>query len=726
MWLIMERSAHIIEAEDPADPPEDRGPAGQHAAVLRGPVARADVRRLAAWIEKEAPDLPERFPRILERFGPDGAAIVLLAAIVAGRPQDASLLLHVLPSMEDVDNLFPVLIWRAAGDRLGMIMDLAERDTMHYERTALAFFVATEILAEDQEAGTDPNRALYPPRRLLALMRTFARKMSPDRLMGFATLRIEDEGLQRVAAPHQERTDRPAAQAELQRLRRLLRTAPLHIIPERAEHRIAGFTVRRTVERVGRNDTCPCQSGKKYKRCCAEKDAARAADPSPVPGLTLPEYRARIAEFVPLPAFRKLSVTELSQLPLQHLPFEYLAAVLEKLTNFHRWEQVDRVLALMESFDGKEDEVDEHRMRVVRMALYGRAPATLQRHVPRLKDPSRLGTATQFALKLLLPTGETLSALEECLAEALQSKGEPVLSTVASAVMDYYPALGLVLARGSFSGCSPGMAQLLLDQIEEARDRLDLPPADPYLDVFARLNGLKRAEARRVDELQRLRNERGRLTKQLHELHIKLDEARAQLARLSQQRPPEEASGPGPEEAPWAEERRRLQRKVLRLKWLLSERNRERAALRRQLDEQAAQAAQGPDEGAATGIGRAVAPKKDGEDGEDGEGEERGEGVEGGVRRPVLPVFSRAVAEALREVPARVAREALIRSAELAGGDAAAWRGAKRLLSTTPPLWSARVGIHYRLIFHPEEGTLEILELIHRRLLEAKIKRLYL
>jgi len=27
-------------------------------------------------------------------------------------------------------------------------------------------------------------------------------------------------------------------------------------------------------KQIGRNDTCPCGSGKKYKRCCATKDAA--------------------------------------------------------------------------------------------------------------------------------------------------------------------------------------------------------------------------------------------------------------------------------------------------------------------------------------------------------------------------------------------------------------------------------------------------------------------
>ena len=40
-------------------------------------------------------------------------------------------------------------------------------------------------------------------------------------------------------------------------------------IPER-EHR--QDTVRRAHPKIGRNDPCPCGSGKKYKNCCMNKD----------------------------------------------------------------------------------------------------------------------------------------------------------------------------------------------------------------------------------------------------------------------------------------------------------------------------------------------------------------------------------------------------------------------------------------------------------------------
>ncbi len=37
-----------------------------------------------------------------------------------------------------------------------------------------------------------------------------------------------------------------------------------------------GITVRREGKKVGRNDPCPCGSGKKYKKCCLPREEARA------------------------------------------------------------------------------------------------------------------------------------------------------------------------------------------------------------------------------------------------------------------------------------------------------------------------------------------------------------------------------------------------------------------------------------------------------------------
>ena len=54
-----------------------------------------------------------------------------------------------------------------------------------------------------------------------------------------------------------------------------LRGEQAALIRLRAE--VAGGTVRRNAPRVGRNDPCPCGSGKKHKKCCLQaSDSAQA------------------------------------------------------------------------------------------------------------------------------------------------------------------------------------------------------------------------------------------------------------------------------------------------------------------------------------------------------------------------------------------------------------------------------------------------------------------
>ncbi len=47
-----------------------------------------------------------------------------------------------------------------------------------------------------------------------------------------------------------------------------------------------GQTIRRPVPKVGRNEPCPCGSGKKYKKCCIDKDQEQLRDASNYQGLT--------------------------------------------------------------------------------------------------------------------------------------------------------------------------------------------------------------------------------------------------------------------------------------------------------------------------------------------------------------------------------------------------------------------------------------------------------
>ena len=43
---------------------------------------------------------------------------------------------------------------------------------------------------------------------------------------------------------------------------------PKYLESFRTDGTMKGETVRKTLPKVGRNDPCPCGSGKKYKKCC--------------------------------------------------------------------------------------------------------------------------------------------------------------------------------------------------------------------------------------------------------------------------------------------------------------------------------------------------------------------------------------------------------------------------------------------------------------------------
>jgi tetratricopeptide (TPR) repeat protein len=50
--------------------------------------------------------------------------------------------------------------------------------------------------------------------------------------------------------------------------------------------------------KIGRNDLCPCGSGKKYKKCCLASDEAAARAARPVQQAAAPARRASLASYV--------------------------------------------------------------------------------------------------------------------------------------------------------------------------------------------------------------------------------------------------------------------------------------------------------------------------------------------------------------------------------------------------------------------------------------------
>jgi hypothetical protein len=164
-----------------------------------------------------------------------------------------------------------------------------------------------------------------------------------------------------------------------------------------------------------------------------------------------------------------------------------------------------------------------------------------------------------------------------------------------------------------------------------------------------------------------------------------------------------------------------LETKVRELEALIREGNAERRDLRKQLES----AAEAP-------AGRRVADEDSRRDGprarratadepDDDVGDELGPGARGYT----IPRFDRRAIDALGDVPATVAAEAMRTIGVLAAGDGFAWRGVKAAKDMARQVLMARVGIHHRLIFRVEDGNLDVIDLITREQLLTTLKRLW-
>lgn len=92
----------------------------------------------------------------------------------------------------------------------------------------------------------------------------------PEWLAPMLLLGSED-GWKQLDALHSEGADpRPTIRAAYESISEMIEALYMHFLPQRdaaAQARVTA-TIRRAGDKIGRNDPCPCGSGKKFKRCC--------------------------------------------------------------------------------------------------------------------------------------------------------------------------------------------------------------------------------------------------------------------------------------------------------------------------------------------------------------------------------------------------------------------------------------------------------------------------
>jgi hypothetical protein len=476
-----------------------------------------------------------------------------------------------------------------------------------------------------------------------------------------------------------------------------------------AEPAVHGYTIR-IAPRVGRNEPCPCGSGQKFKKCCADKKPK--VTPSPVAGLSWDEYVTKGAEHMSIDDVRGLPLHELGRVDLRQLGDEPLVVAARRFKRERLFSHASR--AANELVRRGANNVDDLRDTILAEALEANDLDTAEEQLRNMRDPSVAGLH-KLEVELRCEHDGALEALAKAADEAARKDDSGTVVDLANTLLRAMPSLGILVARGCMRPRGAVVNGNLLRGIEETRDVLNLPSGDPAWDLDAAFRGEHDADEDDAEH-DKLAAEASELRGSLRAATTRLDDLERQLAtnqavlekvrgaaRAAERTVPANDNG-NPERV------RHLRQKVEKLEGLVREGNAERTELRRQLAT------------ASSAASTHVVPV--GIEVDADRADRSCLPVETVERAVTLPTFSRKAQDSIDELPRNVAAEALRTIGTLAAGDESAWRRVKQARDLTHPVLMARIGIHYRLLFRVEERRFGVVDLIHRADLETTLKRL--
>ncbi len=469
--------------------------------------------------------------------------------------------------------------------------------------------------------------------------------------------------------------------------------------------------------RVGRNDPCPCGSGKKYKRCCLHKPSPtvpEVADASGTPGMTRNEaFWFREVE----PLVQALCAERLRRggpragetlfWPDEEAPLDELSVRLQLALARGDMDAQRRVVLRGWQLDppvGERLAAEAFRAAPPETWGSGQLVAWVESLPQALRAEVELEApgAGAWTLEDVVALRAQSEAVSERVAEALRGtragRFEPVVGLAEIVARGGRLPLGLLLVRyvqALTESFEPGQSERMRRVEIAACEALELP-----------LSGLSvESDDPRDEEIARLRDRVAELDAARSKLEMDLRMERDLRARA------EEAwrEGGGSSEAD------RLRAELRRLRRELEEHHRKRRAAERTLQnlktrerERLARASQVDTDGLKT----------EARDGEEEREEEGGAELSAPSRRvSYLPAFE-TTAQRLPPSTVERVRKDLER---LAAGK---WvREAKRMEGLSD-VWTLRAGIHYRVMVRERDGVLEVFDLIPREDLDTYLNRL--
>lgn len=674
----------------------------------------SDIRRLAAEFDRlDAAAFGAALEQAMARGGQKAVGRLLLCAGYLGRKVDTYLLRRCYDACDPVQH--STLAFRALGEAaVGLLLDLADSVELVLRRRLFALYLAVRLT---REYGVEPE----PAARML-------RKLEHCEAVSFDP--TAGPGLSAVRLLLTEGVDAFDAGAAFMEFAQTLE----EILPEHAQRPPSslGAPVRRAVPKLGRNDPCRCGSGKKYKKCCFDKDQKLRSDASEFEGITRSSLIENPGQVDDYRLIYQMRLFELRRIDPSNLNATQLIAAARRAQEFHAWELAMGMLKALEQRNDKAAPFDPRHYEdllyeVLRSGDLAFA-RRLREEIPEPQLHDRRGAKLQFAL---LESTASFEILEEYGCQALSASdggvGTP-LQDLFFAVVEHYPALGTILGRALLASDQEYFDEaLVLDVIRRARMKLDLEPwgdvAESLVDWVEDRESLRRRERKDSEQGERVKEQLRAMRKELDRKRHELRDQEQQVTRLSQELAQAEKAhrdqDDGTRQAPPVKDERsaqereeilaRLRTQVGNLKAEIGEQQRERRRLRTELAEErkrASAASEGnPPIAAARPAQEAAAesPRP--------------------LGKILIPEYASAFSKHCAELSPQVAADALQAIGDFAAHDAGIWRKTKPL-ERLRDHYRIRIGIDYRLLLRWKAGdSLRILDIIPRGELEAWIKR---
>jgi hypothetical protein len=478
-----------------------------------------------------------------------------------------------------------------------------------------------------------------------------------------------------------------------------------------------GATLKRAAPKAGRNDPCPCGSGKKFKQCCEGK--ASITEQYQVDGITLSEAEADPERFLTREGIRTMRSYELYTLDPHRLIPPLAAQVAARLVLFGEIPRAIEMLKVAGQSALSPMLLDEIIFDLQRLHE--------EEALRWLVDWADADDQLSFESTVLLARPEErMQLLQQRIREAIEaeksdpSSAEVIYADIGFAALTADPALGLLIARGALPVCGIANQSVLIEEMENARDMLGLDNNEPGYDILDTTERASLDEERHAADLEKIRKETAaRVTQreaEIAKLKSRIDAMEETLVQRERTAAEDSArprnrkkSAPTPPPSPHdPAESRELREQLRRLKDNLKVEHEERNRALRDLRTAQEQLRRAPRETTNP------SPETNHTDPTD-------EGLSNNIgdeweRQPLrIPEYGKAFREALHHHPRPAAAAAITAAGRLAAGDPSIWKTV-RALRMRPGTLRVRIAGDYRLLFETGPAdTLHIIDLILRR-----------